>query len=452
MTHHISAECTTEAKRGHHLRQSHQPGSAHGGDRPSRATLDRARNLLVAAHALEHVLSSSLPVLLIFIREELALSYTDMGIIVAVGSLSGGLAQFPAGLLVDFLGARRLMLLGFGFAVGGSALFSLSATLPLMLLARVVTGLGNATFHPASFPEMAKASKYSGVSMGMALHNVGGSLGMSLGYALTAVLAGWFGWRGALQILCVLGGLLMVVFAFVYPRLPADTDDQPAPKVVAKDSDPGTARRLLSSQWMPVLALAAAAALAGAFGNALQSFLPAFLTTTRGVSVAVAGAFSTITLLAGTIGSVGGGKAGDRYDRSIVVLVSTVITTLLVLTLAWAPISAAVLVILLVLIGIFRSVPRPCLNAITAEIAPRGKSGSAFGLVFGAMSLGGSITSPIVGYIADRWSMPAAFSLTASLFLIHGLVIRRLYRVRPATASSKTVEVTSSADTIGKSG
>ncbi len=402
----------------------------------SRSKLDLARNLLVAAHALEHVLSSSLPVLLIFIQQELSLSYTDMGIIVAVGSLSGGLAQFPAGLLVDRLGARTLMLMGFALAVGGSFIFSISAALPLMLLARVVCGLGNATFHPASFPEMAKAAKYSGIGMGMALHNVGGSLGMSLGYALTALLAGWFGWRGALQVLCVAGGLLTVLFAFVYPRLPADdSEGAPAAKPAASSAGGSSAREKFGVQWAPVIALAAAAALAGAFGNALQSFLPAFLTTTRGVSVAVAGAFSTITLLAGTVGSIGGGRAGDRSDRSKVVLVSTVVTTALVLVLAWTPVGAVGLVCLLALVGIFRSVPRPCLNAITAEIAPRGQSGAAFGMVFGAMSLGGSITSPIVGYLADRWSMPVAFSLTASLFLVHGLVIRRLYAVKPGAGT-----------------
>ncbi len=414
-------------------------------DRTARARADRARNLLVAAHALEHVLSSSLPVLLIFIQSELNLSFADMGIIVAVGSLSGGLAQFPAGLLVDRLGARNLMLAGFALAVGGSFVFSISATLPLMLLARAISGLGNATFHPASFPEMAKAAKHSGVGMGMALHNVGGSLGMSLGYALTALLAGWFGWRGALQALCVAGGLLTVVFAFVYPRLPDDEPEAAPRKSSVAPAGATGGRELLSVQWMPVILLAAAAALAGAFGNALQSFLPAFLTTTRGVSVTVAGAFSTITLLAGTIGSIGGGKAGDRYDRSMVVLVSTVVTAALVLALAWTPVGAIGLVALLILVGIFRSIPRPCLNAITSEIAPRGKSGAAFGLVFGAMSLGGSITSPIVGWMADKWSMPVAFSLTASLFLVHGLVIRRLYAQKPGKGATPVLETVSPA-------
>jgi MFS family permease len=392
----------------------------------SRAKADRARNLLVAAHALEHILSSSLPVLLIFIREELKLSFTDMGIILAAGSLTGGLAQFPAGLLVDFFGARSLLMIGFGLALAGSFLFSSAATVPAMILARVVIGLGNATFHPSSFPEMAKASRHTGVGMGMALHNVGGSLGMSLGYTLTALLAGLFGWRGSLRVLCLAGAVLVVGFAFAYPRLPAG-EDEAEKKPAAGAAGAGNARELPGREWSPVIALAAAAALSGAFGNTLQSFLPTFLTTTRGVSAAVAGGFSTITLLAGTVGSIGGGRAGDRYDRSMVVLISTVVTAALVLGLAWTPLGAAGLVALLVLVGIFRSIPRPCLNAITSEIAPRGKSGGAFGMVFGAMSLGGSAASPVVGYIADHVSMEAAFSLVAGFFLVHGLVIRRLY-------------------------
>ncbi len=211
-----------------------------------------------------------------------------------------------------------------------------------------------------------------------------------------------------------------------------DSLDELAKKPAAETASSRPARELLGKQWLPVVSLAAAAALSGAFGNALQSFLPAFLTTTRGVSVAMAGAFSTITLLAGTVGSIGGGRAGDRYDRSLVVLIATAVTAALVLALAWTPLGAAGLVVLLVLVGVFRSIPRPCLNAITSEIAPRGKSGSTFGLVFGAMSLGGSLASPAVGYIADRWSMPMAFSLVASLFLVHGLVIRRLYAGKPS--------------------
>jgi len=407
------------------------------------AKANRARNLLIAAHAAQHVLSASLPVLLIFIREELDLSFTDVGIIIAVGNLTGGLAQFPAGLLVDYLGARSLLLAGYGLTLGGSLLFAGARTVPAMLLARVITGIGNATFHPGSFPEMARATRYSGVGMGMAMHNVGGNLGMSMGYSLTALLASALGWRGSLRLLVAVGAALTVAWVLVYPRLPAGEDeDQPKGGKLKPEPDeppqplPAAPRPPLAGQWLPVVALAAAAALSGAFGNTLTSFLPSFLTTSRGVSPAVAGAFSTIMLLSGTVGSIGGGRAGDRFDRSLVVLAATAATAVFVVALAWAPVGVAGLVLLLILVGAGRSIPRPCLNAITAEIAPKGKSGSAFGLVFGAMSMGGSLTSPMVGYIADRSSMPAAFTLLAGLFLVHGLLIRRLYAGKPALGAA----------------
>lgn len=394
-------------------------------------TANRARNMLVAAHALQHIVTSSLPVLLIFIRQDMGLSFTEMGIILAAGNLTGGLAQFPAGLLVDALGARNLLLIGYGFTLGGMFMFANATTMSAMILARVITGLGNATFHPASFPEMARATKHSGLSMGMALHNVGGNLG-SIGYSVAAVLATVTDWRGVTMILSWAGVALAVAFAAFYPRLPVDADELSAREQAKarRQADAASARSATVAGYLPVVALAAAAALSGAFSNTITSFLPSFLTSTRGISATIAGAFATIMMLSGAAGSLGGGRLGDKYDRSLVVLIATAVTALLVATLAWAPIDTLLVVVVLVLIGVVHSIPRPCLNAITSQIAPAGKSGAAFGLVFGAMSLGGSMASPVVGYIADRWSMQLAFGIIGVVFFLHGLWIRRLYAGR----------------------
>ncbi len=402
----------------------------------SPATANRARNILVAAHALQHIVTSSLPVLLIFIREDLGLSFTDVGIIIAAGNLTGGLAQFPAGLLVDVFGARNLLIAGYGLTLGGMFMFANATTMSAMLLARVVTGLGNATFHPASFPEMARATKHSGLSMGMALHNVGGNLG-SLGYTVAALLAAYTDWRGVTTILSWAGVVLAVVFTLFYPRLPVDEDDLKArAEARARRQENGAQARAASmSEYLPVVALAAAAALSGAFSNTITSFLPAFLTSTRGIGATVAGAFATIMMLSGAAGSLGGGRLGDKYDRSIVVLAATAVTAVLVAILAWAPVGTVALVLVLVLVGIVHSIPRPNLNAITSLVAPAGKSGAAFGLVFGAMSLGGSLASPVVGFIADRSSMQLAFGLVGGVFLLHGLWIRRLYAGKFAAQS-----------------
>ena len=408
----------------------------------SEAKAARARIYLMVAHALQHILAAALPVLLVFIRQEMNLSFTDMGIILAAGNLVAGVAQFPAGLLVDRLGAKNLLVGGYALTLGGLLMFVQAQTIPAMLIARVVSGLGNATFHPASFPEMARASRPTGLSMGMALHNVGGNVGMSAGYFITSVLAASLGWRTSLAWMVYAGAALSVFFALTYPRLPAnDADEGPAPQRDVAGGDPAAAdaqrasRESPASQWAPTVILAAAAALSGAFGWSITSFLPTFLTDTKGLTAVVAGAFSTIMLASGTLGSLIGGRAGDRFDRSQIVLLATIATTLLVVALAWAPVGSVGLAALLVLLGIGHSIPRPSMNAITSEIAPAGRSGGAFGLVFGAMSLGGSLASPLVGYIADIASMSTAFVVIGVCFLLHGFVIRRIYASKISPSS-----------------
>ncbi len=383
-----------------------------------------ARNMLLAAHAIQHTLSGSLPILLLFIRPEFGLSYTDLGLIVAVGNLTGGLAQLPTGLIVDKWGAKRVMLGGYVLTLSSMFIFASAQAMPALLISRLIMGLGQATFHPASFPEMARATRHTGVGMGMALHSIGGNVGQAGGYSVTAVLAAWLGWRWALHYMVAAGAILSIVFALYYPSLP---DDDTGATLKQHKSDPESRAKEKDHNWLPAIYLSAASMLSGAFGTSLTSFLPTFLTTTRGATEAIASGLSTLKLLSGTAGAFVGGRAGDLYDRSNVVLISTAITTLLVLVLAGVPMGSVGLILALISLGFFHTVARPCLNAITSEIAPRGRSGGVFGLVFGAMSVGASLAGPAVGYIADTYSLQAAFMSISILYMAHGLLIKRIY-------------------------
>lgn len=383
--------------------------------------------MLVVAHAVQHVLSGSLPILLMFIRQELDLSFTELGVIVAVGNLTGGLAQAPAGLLVDKWGARRVLLAGYVLTLLSLSLFALSSTVPVMLVSRMIMGLGQATFHPASFPEMARATRHTGIGMGMALHSVGGTLGMAGGYSITVVLATWLGWRWALHAMVLVGAVLSVLFSLTYPSLPTDEDEEnERPKRDTSTVTRGNDTR--KQGWLPAVYLSAAALLSGAFGTSLSSFLPTYLTAARGATEAMAGGLSTLKLLSGTAGAFAGGKAGDVLNRSTVVLASAVLTTLLVLSLASLRLGTVGLLLILIALGFSQSMARPCLNALTSEIAPRGSSGGVFGLVFGAMALGASIAGPIVGHIADVYSLETAFISISFLYLAHGIMVKRVHR------------------------
>lgn len=405
----------------------------------------RARNILIAAHALQHIVSTSLPPLLIFIRSDLGLTATQLGIIVAAGAVASGIFQFPAGLLTDRFTPKQLLVVGYCLTLSGLFLLSRAHTLPGFVLAQAVYGMGNSTFHPASFTDVARATRRSGgLAMGMALHNIGGNIGTAAGYSISAILGTLLGWRAALGTIVGAGALLILLFQVIYPELDPeetqDEEDDPPAQPESADATTGRKRLRLNTRWIPVYIIAAAAFLSGVFGRGLATWLPTFFADARGSSAAVAGVLSTILMLAGAGGSLVGGALGDRMDRSHIVLIATLGTAGLIGVLVGVPLTGIALTLLLLATGFFHSLSRPCLNAITSQVSPRGKEGSVFGLVFGVMSMGGALAGPLVGNLYDRYSLETAFLVISGFFVLHGIMIflwgRSKYKLSPSQRSS----------------
>ncbi len=403
-----------------------------------RARALRARNLMAVAHAVQHIFAMSIPPLLVFIHADLHLSWTQLGTVVAVGHITGGLMQFMTGMFVDKFGVKRVLISGFSLLLTGLFLFSRSHTLPAMIACQILFGIGNSTFHPASFAEVSRATKHRGMGIGMALHNIGGNVGGAAAYSIAALLAVWLGWRDAILAMVSGGALLTLAFGLTYREMAAwekETDqsgkaeDEAAvtrqKPAESTDTQKGNENASpLLQIWMPVLVVATAALMSGAFSRGFNTFLPSFLTTARGASGAVAGMLSTIMMLSGAGGSFLGGKLGDTLDRRRVVLASALVTAMFIMLLVQLPLQGLPLVLLLIAIGFSLSVARPCMSALTSDATPGDKTGTAFGIVFGVMSLGGSAATPIIGYVADHYTLQLGFVLLAVFFLGHGLLMQ----------------------------
>ncbi len=385
-------------------------------------TAKKARNLLVASHALQHIAMTALPPLLLFIASDVGLTGTELGFIVAAGSAASGLFQMPAGWLADRFTARQLLLVGYCLTLSGLFLLSQATSLSGFIVAQVFYGMGNSTFHPASFADVGRAAHHSGgLAMNMALHNIGGNVGTAAGYSVSGLLAAFLGWRSALLTLVGAGVVLVVAFYFSYPSLQSLQRDE---RAAALEKEEATrAPDAGASSWMPVYVIAAAALLSGIFNSGIMNWLPTFFAQTRGSSAAAAALFSTIMMLAGAGGSLVGGSLGDRYHRGNIILVSTSTTAVLLTAVVLLPLEGLILTAVVIIKGFFYSLARPSFTAITSEISPRGMSGTAFGIIFGVMALGGSVAGPMVGYVYDVASLNLAFLILAGLLLCYGLII-----------------------------
>ncbi|MFO7941660.1 MAG: MFS transporter [Bacillota bacterium] len=391
----------------------------------------RARNLLVAAHALQHVISTSLPPLLIFIRQDLGLSGVELGFIVAAANVSSSLFQYPAGILTDKFGPKRILLVGYCLTLSGIFLLSRASSMPAFILAQMVYGMGNSTFHPASFADVGRAMEGRGVGMGMAMHNIGGNVGTAAGYSISALLATALGWRNALVTLVGAGVILVILFAVYYPDLWHIMGQIKAEKMREREANGEGSEEvgapmepLTWRDWIPAYVVAIAALLSGIFGTGLMAWFPTFFESTRDVTATVAAGFSSIMMISGVGGSFTGGTLADRLDRPTIIFVATLAASALLMVIINVPMGSSVLIVLLIGMGFFHSTARPVLNAITNQVSPPGKSGSVFGLVFGMMALGGVISGPMVGYLYDRYSMEVAFMALSVFYVLHALLIR----------------------------
>ena len=88
------------------------------------ATLDAAAGrdarviaLVCIPHMLSHAYYLVLPPLVPVLKDALGLSYTDFGLALTVFGLAAGFGQIPVGFLVDWLGGRRLLILGMAVQV-----------------------------------------------------------------------------------------------------------------------------------------------------------------------------------------------------------------------------------------------------------------------------------------------------------------------------------------------
>jgi FSR family fosmidomycin resistance protein-like MFS transporter len=144
------------------------------------------------------------------LRDDLSLSYAQVGLLIAVPNLVGSFLQPAFGLLAD-AGRRRMLVLGGGVAFAGAlaAVAGARGFLPLMLASLVLAPASGA------FVSLAQATLIdvggAGPERSMARWVAAGSVGVVAGpLALSVALAAGLGWRETFLGLAAIGGLLVL--------------------------------------------------------------------------------------------------------------------------------------------------------------------------------------------------------------------------------------------------
>src|SRR5712692_7575538 len=168
----------------------------------------RDLTLVSAAHAVIHAISVLMPLIYPIIQVEYHLSYTQIGLIVAIPNVVGGFLQIACGLLGRYV--LRKVMLGIGSIFVGVSTFFTGTIVGFwsLMVWRMVSQIAGAPQHPVGSSYL--TDRYGRKRHGYALawHVAGGNIGTLAVPLIAGPLLGMWGWRPILY-LAALPGILI---------------------------------------------------------------------------------------------------------------------------------------------------------------------------------------------------------------------------------------------------
>jgi sugar phosphate permease len=375
------------------------------------------------------VMASALP----FISQELNLSPLGAGQVLSAFFVGYAVSQIPGGLMADRFGPRPMLT---GTILWWSLMTGLTALAPgllVLLLTRILFGLGEGPFPPAAYKAMAVWVPRPALGRASGLQQAATAVGATVAplFVATAVLK--WGWRSSFYLL-ILPGFALAFLMWRYVRNSPQETGRVSRREMADygstaEPPPAEKTTLAMTLRMPVVAWCATSFfLANSVAWGLMNWLPTYLLGTRGFSVQKMGFYAAVTNLAGVAGYVLGGYLCDRYFRNclkVPIIAGLLISTAFTYFAAIAPDGVSA-VCCLVPVFLFSNVVATALSTIPLVTVPKQAVGAAFGVVNTAGQLSGILSPLLIGLVLTETK--GRFEI-----VLYGMVVLTLVAVYPAS-------------------
>ena len=161
--------------------------------------------LVGVAHGISHFFQLAIPPLFPLLKAEFDVPFAALGVLVGVFYAASGLTQFAAGIVVDRIGARPVLLGGMALVAGGTLIAGMVPGLLWLYPLAALMGVGNGVFHPADFAILNTNVVSRRLGYAYSMHGIGGNLGYAIAPVVSYALGAAFGWRTALTVMGMIG-------------------------------------------------------------------------------------------------------------------------------------------------------------------------------------------------------------------------------------------------------
>ena len=383
------------------------------------ATTGITFRILVAlsiCHCLNDTLQSVISAVYPLFKEDLGLSFAQIGLITLVYQSAASVCQPLTGLFFDKWPSAWSLPTGMSFTLVGLLSLAFANTLPLVLCSVALVGIGSSVFHPEA---SRLTSLASGGKRGLAqsLFQVGGNLGGSLGPLLAAVFVAPYGRRhiALFTILAFTAIMVMIPVGHWYKsfllRL-RKAEGETLKTSVCRPLPMG--KTVFSIAILLILIFSKYIYMAS-----LNSYYSFYLIHKFGVSVQASQLYLFVFLIATAIGTLLGGPIGDRVGRKYVIWASILGAAPFTLIMPHVE-NLYLTTVLSFCVGLTLSSAFPAILVYAQELLPY-KLGLISGLFFGFAFGVAGIASAVLGNMADRYGIEAVYNVCGYMPLI-GLV------------------------------
>jgi len=352
--------------------------------------------------------SFSSPLMPVFV-DKLSLSLAQVGLMTGVVRLLSFVIQPCVGYLADRYQTRAFIFCGLLFTIIFIPLSGIAPNYYTLMLVMAIGSVGSSMFHPSV---TGMVPLYSGAKKGFALSifNTGGTFAFGVGPIFISWYVATFGLEK--MPLTMLIGFLFFFICLAYIPMPISEGFKSTGFI-------GSLKESIGDVWRPVALIWMVMVLRSVVAQSYMTFMPVYLSK-RGYDLVSVGMIVAIFIIAGTISGLWAGYSSDRIGYKKIFAVTNILmipATLIYLLMPGKWVYGGA-----VIAGFFVFASLPLGVAMAQTLAPKGRSMVSSLMMGLAYGLGG-VASPIVGKLADIYSIDAvlfyiAFIPVISIFLI----------------------------------
>jgi MFS transporter, FSR family, fosmidomycin resistance protein len=395
----------------------------------------RVISLIGIVHGTSHYYQLAFATMLLIVRQEVGLSYADVGLLAGIFYGVSGVSQTAAGFAVDRFGARPILAGGLAIIGCALALIAVAHSFVGFAAIAVIGGLGNSVFHPADFALLNSSVNQNRLGRAFSIHGVGGSLGWAAAPVMY-FLDSMFGWVGA-ALIGAMPGLILSVVVWMHRTELVDH----RVKVRAAATQHGATPTLTLFLQPAILICLVYFALLAANTVGIQQFaVPAW-----SKMFDISENYAALCLIVFIVGSAGGVLVGGifadrvrRHDR--VAMLGLLAAGALTVPIAAQAVSPVLLLPLLALAGAAGGITNPSRDMIVRSATPPGASGKVFGFVYSGLDIGSFLAPPVFGFLMSAGIPSLMFWIAVGLYLVNAALVMMIRQTTVPTVVTAAAE------------